>query len=524
MELDRRACVAAVLAVGAALAPAAPGADGGAGSIRRESGYRGIWFTLGQMTPYGDKYSGGLGTYTANHVPIAIYSPQADRTFFTYGGTLAGKRHLLVMASYYDHRTGRVPRPIVVCDKNGVDDPHDNGSLCIDGAGHIWVAVSGRAKSRPGFRYRSRKPHDIDAGFDLVWTGEMTYPQPHWCEGHGFLDLFTKYTAGRELYFASSGDGRTWSPDTKLAAMGGHYQVSGAHGSRIGTFFNMHPGGSPDRRTNLYYMETPDRGRTWTTAAGGPLALPLADEKNPALAIDYRSQGKLMYGNDLAFTREGRPVLFQIIGTSWMPGPEPGPRDWMVTQWTGKDWRTVKVTSSDHNYDHGSLYISGDDWHIIGPSLPGPQPWGVGGEMCLWRSRDAGATWALERQITRNSPFNHAYARRPAVAKDPFHCFWADGDPTCMSESHLYFCNSDGSRVWRLPYDMPGETAEPVETSFMPSPPCPFSPNAPGIQSQRGRPKFQPFPAAEVRYAVARCLLVDSTHERTQEPADPDRR
>ncbi|NQT12298.1 MAG: hypothetical protein HQ582_06105, partial [Planctomycetes bacterium] len=43
----------------------------------KDDGYRGIWFTLGQYsdTPYakrfwdyGDKYSGGLGTYTAKHV------------------------------------------------------------------------------------------------------------------------------------------------------------------------------------------------------------------------------------------------------------------------------------------------------------------------------------------------------------------------------------------------------------------------------------------------------------------------
>ena len=34
------------------------------------NGYRGIWFTLGQVSEYGDKYSGGLGTYTAKHRPL----------------------------------------------------------------------------------------------------------------------------------------------------------------------------------------------------------------------------------------------------------------------------------------------------------------------------------------------------------------------------------------------------------------------------------------------------------------------
>ncbi|MFN7141261.1 MAG: hypothetical protein ACK4UN_18185, partial [Limisphaerales bacterium] len=80
-------------------------------------GYRGIWFTLGQKLPHGDKYSGGLGTYTANHVPMAVYAPKVNKTFFTYGGTVAGKRHLLIMASYYDHAKNELPRPTVVHDK-----------------------------------------------------------------------------------------------------------------------------------------------------------------------------------------------------------------------------------------------------------------------------------------------------------------------------------------------------------------------------------------------------------------------
>jgi len=71
----------------------------------RADGYRGIWFTLGQyygkgedgqpygprsskpVFPYGDKYSGGLGTYTAKHNPLAIYCEEVQKTFFVYGGT-----------------------------------------------------------------------------------------------------------------------------------------------------------------------------------------------------------------------------------------------------------------------------------------------------------------------------------------------------------------------------------------------------------------------------------------------------
>ena len=57
----------------------------------KDDGYRGIWFTLGQKSEFGDKYSGGLGTYTANHVPMAIYAKEANKTFFVYGGGKQGQ-------------------------------------------------------------------------------------------------------------------------------------------------------------------------------------------------------------------------------------------------------------------------------------------------------------------------------------------------------------------------------------------------------------------------------------------------
>ena len=81
-------------------------------------GYKGIWFTLGQFSQYGDKYSGGLGTYTSSHIPIAIYSPEVNKTFFVYGGTTkADEKHLLIMVSYFDHSKKQVPRPVILYDR-----------------------------------------------------------------------------------------------------------------------------------------------------------------------------------------------------------------------------------------------------------------------------------------------------------------------------------------------------------------------------------------------------------------------
>jgi hypothetical protein len=436
------------------------------------AGYRGIWFTLGSKFEYGDKYSGGLGTYTANHVPMAAYSPAANKTFFTYGGTTgAEKRELVIMVSCYDHATGLVPRPVALYFDPSVDDPHDNASIHIDGTGHVWVFKSGRGARRPGIIFRSEKPYDLSA-FERVALQEFTYPQI-WDgpSGDGFMLIFTKYFKGtqygpaRHLFWKTSADGRTWSEDHPLALFGGHYQTSGHWRGdgvvKYATFFNYHPESHVDRRTNFYYAQTTDGGRTWTTAAGKPLALPLTDRDNDALVIDLQAEGKFMYSCDLSFDSRGNPVLLAIVSGAGEPGPAGDPREWTVLHWNGEKWVRTVVAISDHNYDMGSLYISDGLWRIIGPTGAAPQKWGTGGEMETWVSRDEGKTWTKERALTTQSETNHSYARRPENAHPDFAAFWADGNPNTITRSRLYFSNADGTRVFRLPYDMPGDFAKP---------------------------------------------------------------
>lgn len=461
---------------------------------RRVDGYKGIWFTLGQyygegtdgraysqasktpVFPYGDKYSGGLGTYTAKHTPLAVYCPQVNKTFFVFGGTTGrSERHLLCMISCYDHATHRVPRPVVVHDKQGINDPHDNPSLAIDAAGHLWVFVSGRGRVRPGFKYRSTLPYSIDQ-FELISEEEMTYPQPHVIDGEGFLHLFTKYTGVRELYWERSADGRKWSDDAKLAGIvepghtrGGHYQTSAKYryqsgdrmGNRVGTFFNRHPDGNVDRRTDLYYVQTDDRGDTWMTVDGKQLQTPLSRVDSPARVVDYASMGLNVYLKDMDFDNDGFPVLLYLTSPGCEPGPPNDPRHFRIVRWDGNTWRTVLICPTDHNYDMGSLYLSDDHWRIWVPSIAGPQPYHGGGELVVWESQDHGDSWSRVSQVTQGSPRNHNYARRPRGAVDPFHVFWADGDPTSLSESHLYFADSSGRQVWRLPYEMTTDWTEP---------------------------------------------------------------
>jgi len=426
-------------------------------------GYRGIWYS---NQPQGDeyvyKYSGGLGTYCAKHSPFAVYAPEANKTFFCYGGTDAKNGTLLHMVSYFDHATGSVPRPRILLDKK-TTDAHDNPVIALDAEGHVWIFSSSHGTSRPSYISVSVKPYDIDA-FERVLTTNFSYTQPHYLPGRGFLFLHTKYGGGRRLFQMTSPDGRTWTEPGMLAHVEqGHYQVSGRCGTKVGTAFNFHPAPKGlNWRTNLYYIESDDFGRTWKNARGEPVELPLTRPDNPALVHDYRAEKRNVYLKDLVFDAEGRPVILHLTSGGWQSGPVNDPRTWQTARWTGERWDIQGSIRSDNNYDMGSLYVEeGGLWRLIAPTETGPQPYNTGGEIATWTSDDRGATWTKRKQLTRDSELNHTYVRRPVNAHPDFYALWADGHGRKPSESRLYFTNREGEHVWRLPVEMDGATAEP---------------------------------------------------------------
>lgn len=439
-------------------------------------GFRPIWFDLGQRTEYGSKYSGAFGTYTMKHRPLSIYSPEVDKTFFVYGGTTkSNERYLLCMISCYDHKTGLVQKPTVVYDKKGIIDPHDNPALLIDSEGYIWVYVAGRGNTRPGYRYRSVKPYDISA-FEDMGGGIMAYPQPHYVEGKGHFLFETRYDGVRQLFYQTSPDGVNWSDYHQIASIidpelgeskSGHYQITGRCGNKLVTAFNRHLNGACDTRTNIYFLQTEDFGEHWTLVDGTPIDLPIVDRNSPCKILDVEHNGQNCYIKDVNFDPDGNPIILYVVSNGWQPGPGNGPRKWYTAHWTGKKWDFRYVTSSTHNYDSGQLWVEGKTWTVIAPTGAGPQKWGQGGEVESWVSRNGGKSWKLNVRYTANSSMNHCYVRRPLDCKDPFWCFWADGNPDVFSISHLYFADSKG-HVYLLPYKMKAdeEWVKPEEVKF----------------------------------------------------------
>jgi len=427
-------------------------------------GYRGIWyFNQPQGDEYVYKYSGGLGTYSCKHRPFAIYRPEVHKTFFCYGGTNEAGTTLLHMVSYFDHATGTVPRPTLLVDKH-TTDAHDNPVIAMDAEGYVFIFSSSHGTGRPSYISRSKRPYDIDE-FERILTTNFSYTQPFYMAGKGFVFPQTIYLGGRAIYFQTSRDGYEWTEPRLLSLIAqGHYQISEPFGSvKLGSAFNYHPPGKGlNWRTNLYYMETPDGGETWNNAAGGALELPLTATDNPALVQEYESQGRNVYMKDITFDADGRPVILYLTSGGWESGPANDPRIWQTARWTGRAWDIQGTIRSDNNYDFGSLYIEQDGtWRLIAPTETGPQPYNPGGEVAMWTSADRGTTWTKVKQLTRDSPYNHTYVRRPVNAHPDFYAIWADGHARQPSASRLYFTDRDGTRVWRLPVQMENETAKP---------------------------------------------------------------
>ena len=434
----------------------------------KADGFRGIWY---YNQPSGDeyvyKYSGGMGVYCAGHLPMAVYSPQARKTFFTFGGTDERNTTLLQSVSYYDHETHKLARPTIVFDKHTID-AHDNAVINIDDCGYIYLFSSSHGRSRPSAIARSRRPYDISE-FEVTWSGNFSYPQPFFFPGEGFLLLHAWYVAGRANCFMT-GTGSTWTDRSRLSYFNmGHYlrawQFPGAPGvkAKVGASFDQHPKGKGlNWRTDIYYAETDDFGRTWKTAAGEVLKLPLGERDNPALALSYAEKGRNVYIKGVKFDGRGRPIVLSIVSKGYRAGPVDGPREWKLARWTGSEWREIDTgIRSDNNYDFAELYVDGErDWRIIGASETGPQPYNPGGEIASWVSHDAGETWSLEKKLTSGSERNQNYPRQPLGYAPGFYAFWADGNGRRPSLSRLYFCDRD-LNVYMMPLSFEGDFADP---------------------------------------------------------------
>ena len=181
---------------------------------------------------------------------------------------------------------------------------------------------------------------------------------------------------------------------------------------------------------------------------------------NAARVVDFQAQGKNVYLKDLKFDAKGHPMCLYLTSNGHEPGPDNDPREWRMSRWTGKKWTHSVITTSDHNYDMGSLILQGKKWYLIAPTTDGPQRYGTGGEIDIWISTNQGKKWRLSTPVSRYSRLNHSYMRAVVNGIAPFQYFWADGNPDEQSKSNLYFGDLEGN-TWQLPYTMNADEETP---------------------------------------------------------------
>ena len=465
---------------------------------RRDDGYRGIWYYNQKLNnEYVYKYSGGLGTYCANHYPFSVFRPEVNKTFFCYGGADPSEETLWHEVGVYDGETGLVSRPTVLLDKQ-TNDAHDNPVISVDDQGYVWVFSTSHGTSRPSFVHRSLRPYDVSEfervkptkivdGAQVPMTN-FSYLQIWNVPKRGFVAFFTTYDrklvaksdpnskAQRILAFMTSEDGIHWSEWKPLAAIEiGHYQNAkvrydltncdqdGKPRVILGTAFNYHPGTPRGNRgvglnwrTNIYYMESDDFGKTWRAVDSKPLELPILKSDSDALVRNYEEENLNVYITDLEYDSEGRPMIAYVTSKGFESGPESGPRDFCFARWDGKEWLFSKVCQVDNNYEFSNIYpeeVGNGVVRLVGSFEDGPQGYNTGGEISQWISRDFGRTWSKEYQLTEGSLYNQCFPRRTVDASPDFYAFWADGSGREKSISNLRFSTKDG-KVFELPRKM----------------------------------------------------------------------
>ena len=453
-------------------------------------GFQGIWQGSSRGT-----YLGAGATGPQQHTTMAMYRPESNKTYFVYGAHDAGRGRSAV--SYFDHTSGMLARPRYLDDRGGVDY-HNTPTLSMDSDGYLFVFGNAHGGQQQSIISRSDSPYDI-AGFERVvelpgnsrQLSNFSYAQPHYTDEFGHVLLHTHYdildgspTAHRNLYVAHSEDGIDWGDWTQRQSLSkiefGQYQVSDEHEGRISTAFNTHFYNEElniRERSNLYFMSSSDGGLTWETADGERIVDTLTQTNNPALIHDYRAEGKLVYLKNVTHDSTGNPAILYLTSDSFFPGE--GAHEVFLARWNGSEWIISKVTDADHNYDYGAVSVTANEdgterWTVIGAFLDGPTNSAAGGEIARWVSADAGATWNLDQQITRNSEFNHTFPKLVENSHDQFNTFWSAGSATEQSEVSLYFSDREGN-VYRMPTTFEGDFVQPVLFSLAVPEPSSFA-------------------------------------------------
>lgn len=380
---------------------------------------RGVWYCCGYrvntLPGHDYVYSGPMATYCAWHRPMAVFSPETQRTYWVYGNADNAPT-----ITYYDHTTRRFVYPVVL-GRNPDGDAHRNPTLALDEHGFLHVFYG--SHGHPTHVLRSQRPHDLSA-----WEAVSDLPEPHtsypqpWLVSPGQIMVSYRQAPGWNCTTTTDG-GRTWCEPVNIVNFGcpddAHgcaecsiYAVSIAESAgerrKVHLAWSRLGGGTPEevatkhlwaRRYNVYYAWTGDGGRTWHRSDGSDYSLPIGEDTAEKL-YDCGQRG--VWLKDIQLDAAGRPLILFLDAEV-----ETFASRWLVLRQTEAGWRTSEIGVSDHMYDDGGLvYLGEDDIRVYAPTTA-VQPREDGGEIEEWQSVDGGVTWANTRHLTAGSLYSH---------------------------------------------------------------------------------------------------------------------
>jgi hypothetical protein len=450
-------------------------------------GYQGLSYELGQyFKDQNDpnlkkvsKYSGAMGTATNKHRPLAIYSGQSNKTFFTYGGLdPSSNENMAIYVGCYDHHVKALcNKPTLITTKEKVVDQHDNASLLIDENNYIWVYVSGRNTKRLGEVYKSNEAGDISefTKQSLTVKGEIlegydfSYPQPWLTLTNNKVLLHTRYTNGRELYIKHE------DKESVKMVKGGHYAISYVKGDRIVMAYNSHDtldtnDNHPDKRTNLYFMQSFDGGLTWQNKNGDALEI-LSGAKQPLEKFDidtqiksYRSTGIYVYLKDIKINEDDDVlILYSISKTA-----DPTNFDYKRTLHLvtipvlgSPNSKPIGGSSYEVNHNYSSGFIDSLTNSIYIPSSDTVKNLAGGN---IQRLTTTGSDFISN--ITSGSR-HHNYVRdvfnKTHSSALDFSFFWTSSDPLASDQRvPLHYYGTKSNYVYNMPLAMPSNPRKPT--------------------------------------------------------------
>lgn len=245
--------------------------------------------------------------------PVAVYSPEMDRTYVVFEGNAPGN---LPYITYYDHAAGLWATPVLVTDNNPLDpgDSHGAPSMWITDTGYILVACC--AHITAGKIYRSSTPYNISTWDPLSdYAPLATYPSFYeYPSGTIWVFYRDSFADGGDWVYKTSDDsGTTWSlPTTMIDIDGGildgaylmNYAPTSA-GNSLWWAWNKFEHASVTREDVYACRLNLDTGHVWSTDGLDDLGTSVDETENDASCriVDFAdpeqsTTGRLRVFND----------------------------------------------------------------------------------------------------------------------------------------------------------------------------------------------------------------------------------